>query len=228
MPTSVPMATPPATRPTGLPAGWRFAPDSGCSIWAPGAAGRASTWPARPAAASCWATCPARTWPPRLPRRCAVLAADAARLPLRAASFDAIIHADLLCCLSTERHVLAECRRLLHPGGRLGFFTIQLSPGLSSADRRRAVQAGPPAVDTTTSYPGLLAEAGFTAVEQEDLTGAYLHTARGWLHHEQQFATQLSSEQPAAQIGDRLRQRRLAVEAIEAGLLRRSLFTARP
>ena len=79
-------------------------------------------------------------------QRVATVAGDAADLPFPDASFDAISHSDLLCCLERKRAVLDECRRVIRPRGRMGFTVFSIAPGLrraaSSRDRERRVRSG--------------------------------------------------------------------------------------
>jgi hypothetical protein len=114
---------------------------------------------------------------------------------------------------------------VLRPGGRTAFYSIFVSPGLTGRDRRRAGRCGPPAVATASTYSSLLRSAGFVEIVEVDVTAAYLDTARAWLRHGQRFEAELAA-QPPGSFADRLARRRVAIPAIEAGLLRRSLFVA--
>ena len=76
--------------------------------------------------------------------RASYAVATGGRQPFRPASFDAVVHTDVLCCLSPKLAVLRACRQLLRPGGRLAFTTIHASPDLDPIRRRRAHRAGPP------------------------------------------------------------------------------------
>jgi hypothetical protein len=116
---------------------------------------------------------------------------------------------------------------VLRPGGRLAFTTIHIPPRLSAQDHRRAVRAGPPAVAATRTYPALLDAAGFAELDEVDLTADYLATARAWYRHGLELEAELAVLHPPGEFADRLARRRAAIEAIETGLLRRSLFLAR-
>jgi hypothetical protein len=122
--------------------------------------------------------------------------------------------------------VLRASRRVLRPGGRLAFHTIELPPELSATKRRRAISIGPPAVTVRTTYPSLLRSAGFIATDAVDLTAEYLATQRRWLaatlRHEDGLRDALGDD--AVQEG--IERRRGTVDAIEAGLLLRTLYTA--
>ncbi len=105
--------------------------------------------------------------------RCGFAVADAAWLPFADGHFDAVSHSDLLCCLLSKREVLAECRRVLRPGGRMVFSVIHIPANLSPAHYRRAVDNSPEFVETNTAYPALLAETGWRLDETIDVTGDY-------------------------------------------------------
>jgi cyclopropane fatty-acyl-phospholipid synthase-like methyltransferase len=164
----------------------------------------------------------------RIAGRCAIAAADGRQLPFAAGTFDAVTHADVLCCLHAKLAVLTACRRILRRTGRMAFYSIFVAPGLSGTDRRRAIRDGPPAVATRSDYHRLLRSAGFADHHETDVTTAYLRTARQWLRRQQEFAAELAAPEPPEALTERLTRRHAAVAAIEAGLLRRSLFIATP
>lgn len=126
--------------------------------------------------------------------------------------------------MSAKLSVLRASHRVLRHRGRLAFFTISSAAGLSLADRRRAVAAGPPELDGP-DVPDLLRRAGFVDVSEIDVTGDYLATTRAWraarLHHR-------DTARPVdpAMYDERLAKGDRAIEAIEAGLLRRTLHIA--
>ena len=55
--------------------------------------------------------------------------ADAAALPFAHDSFDAVCHADLLCCLLCKKAVLRACQNILRPGGSMVFSVISIPSG---------------------------------------------------------------------------------------------------
>jgi hypothetical protein len=122
--------------------------------------------------------------------------------------------------------VLRACRRILRPGGRTAFFTIFVSPGLSKRDHRRAVRLGPRAVASNRPQSGLVAAAGFTEVEDIDVTGEFLETARRWLRFSRQSEPALRESLGDDVVDEQLADRTDMVAGIEQGLLRRSLLVA--
>ncbi|MHA6784317.1 hypothetical protein ACVGOW_25475 [Pseudonocardia saturnea] len=125
--------------------------------------------------------------------------------------------------------MLRASHRVLRPGGRIAYYTIHIPPGLSDRERRRGARAGPPAVASSSAYPRLLRSARFVEMVEVDVTAAYLDTARAWLRHGHRSAEQLATLAPPGEFVESLARRRIALAAIESGLLRGSLFLgARP
>lgn len=121
--------------------------------------------------------------------------------------------------------MLRASRRLLRPGGRLAFYTISIAEGLSAAEHRRAATAGPPAGDEP-HLSQLLSRAGFTDVREVDVTAEYLATARAWFAARLRHRDQVRPLDPEM-FDERIAKGRRSIPAIEAGLLRRTLHTAR-
>lgn len=122
--------------------------------------------------------------------------------------------------------MLRASRRVLRPGGRLGFHTIELPAGLSARDRRRAGSIGPPAVATRTTYPSLLRSAGFHRIDAVDLTAEYLATQQRRLDATFRHEERLRADLGADDVEEAIERRTLTLAAIEEGLLRRTLYTA--
>ena len=124
--------------------------------------------------------------------------------------------------------MLRACHRSLRPGGRLAFYTIFIPAGLSDAGYRRAARAGPPAVRARRAdHQDLLRAAGFADVQETDLTAEFLQTARAWYRGREQHFAQLAAAEGEASVKEKQANNRAQIKAIEAGLLRRSLFLAR-
>lgn len=123
--------------------------------------------------------------------------------------------------------MLRACRRILRPGGRLAFLTIQPTPGLGRARRRRANRAGPPGVAVRTSYPSLLTTAGFVDIEARDVTAEYRATQRAWMDTMDSRADALRVIMGDAAFDERVTARTETLRAIDVGLLSRFLYHAR-
>ena len=107
----------------------------------------------------------------------------------------------------------------------MGFFTIYVSEGLAPAAYDKALQSGPSYVSTRRrNHRDLLASAGFQRVDEVDLTAEFLATTRAWLDGRERLRDDLIEAEGAAAFDERQGDSRVQAEAIEAGLLKRSLF----
>ncbi len=162
----------------------------------------------------------------RLPGACWIVLADGAALPFGSGAFDAVSHSDVLCCLDAKLPVLRACRGVIRSGGRMVFTVIFPKPGLSSADHDRAVESGPPFVETALAYPAMLRQAGWVITDHADLTAEYAQTVRRLLREEEAHADELSGLYGEAEFSEKLAGRRRKLRVLEEGLLRRELFAA--
>lgn len=106
-----------------------------------------------------------------LATRVRVVRADALRLPLATGAFDACVSQEGLLHVEDKAAALAECRRVLAPGGRLAFTDWVARPRLADRERARLRDwMAATTLQTLDGYRGLLGRAGFHAVEAEDLT----------------------------------------------------------
>jgi hypothetical protein len=115
-------------------------------------------------------------------------------------------------------------RRLLRPGGRLAFTTIELGRGLTSYQRRRAIASGPPAL-VGRDAGELLARAGFAGVRADDVTTDYLAASNAWRAARLRHRDALRPLDPQV-FDDRLAHCTAEIDALEHGLLRRTLYVA--
>jgi cyclopropane fatty-acyl-phospholipid synthase-like methyltransferase len=106
------------------------------------------------------------------------------------------------------------------------FTTIFVTPDLDPRSRRAAQRAGPVHVSSRRSYPDLIAQAGFVDTTEVDLTPEYRKTQQDWCEATEQRAEELRSLMSEAELAEAQGARRVALEAIDAGFLRRSLFVA--
>ena len=161
-------------------------------------------------------------------KRCRFAVADGAQLPFAEASFDAVGHSDLLCCLLPKRAVLAACRRVIRTGGRMVFSVIFVAPGLAPAAYRRAVENGPEFIETASDYPTLLAETGWDLVQRIDVGADYGAACRRQLAADEAHQGALEALLGAADLAERLAGWRANLEVIDDGHLRREIFVAAP
>jgi ubiquinone/menaquinone biosynthesis C-methylase UbiE len=96
---------------------------------------------------------------------------DAAGLPFGAGSFTACLSQEALLHIPDKARALAECARVLTPGGRLAFTDWTAGARLSAGERERLEQwMAATGVESPQGYKRLLARAGFEAIEAEDLS----------------------------------------------------------
>jgi hypothetical protein len=107
----------------------------------------------------------------------------------------------------------------------MAFFTIFVAPDLSEADYRRALLSGPSFVSSRRrDHPEMLVAAGFSKVEELDLTPQFRETQRAWFDGRDRYARELIAADGAAAFNERQAEGRRQLAGIEAGLLRRALF----
>ncbi len=164
----------------------------------------------------------------RIAGACWFAVADGAAMPFPDCWFDAVFHSDVLCCLPEKLAVLKACRRAVRAGGRMVFSVIFVSPGLSAAERERAVASGPPFIETETPYEAMLRATGWRVTSHADLTAEYLATLNRMIDMEKDFAGGIETLLGAAEAAQMWIRRQAAVAALEDGLLRRELFGAVP
>ena len=122
--------------------------------------------------------------------------------------------------------MLRASRRVLRPGGRTAFLTIEPAPGLTTRERRRAVEVGPPAVAVRTSYLSLLRSAGFSEIGSDDRTDEYRTAQAAWIEAVSRREAAIRPIMGGDAFDERLRDRQRALAAIDEGLLIRVLYWA--
>jgi SAM-dependent methyltransferase len=100
---------------------------------------------------------------------------DAQVLPFRARAFDAAVSQEGLLHVRDKPAVLAECARVLKPGGRLAFTDWIARPRLEDNERRRLFDwMAAVSLQGIDGYRGLLARAGFDGIVAEDLSPEWI------------------------------------------------------
>ncbi len=162
----------------------------------------------------------------RLAGACWVAVADGTLLPFKREGFDAVSHSDLLCCLEAKRSILKGCRRVARDGAKMAFTVISIASGLPGASYERAVEFGPPFVESALEYPAMLNQSGWEIIDYVDVTVEYAATVRrllaAWKDRQDRLAELLGAAEFCAMVA----RRRGGLAAIEDGLLRRELFVA--
>src|SRR5439155_1760673 len=103
--------------------------------------------------------------------RVRVVRGDASALPFREGSFDACVSQEAFQHIADKLAVLAGCRRVLAPGGRLAFTDWIARARLGERERARLAEwMAATTLQSIDSYRALLGRAGFVRVEAEDVS----------------------------------------------------------
>ena len=104
---------------------------------------------------------------------------DAQSLPFCPAVFTALVSQEGLLHVPDKGRALAECRRVLLPGGRIAFSDWIATPRLGDGERRRLEEwMAAVTLQSIEGYTSLLARAGFSAIEAEDLSAEWARILR--------------------------------------------------
>ena len=111
----------------------------------------------------------------------------------------------------------------------MAFQVIHTAPDLSERERRRAHQSGPWAVSSPHAPDELMRRAGFVDVAVVDQTEQFRTTAAAWIREWDEHRDELVALYGQAEFDTRQQDRNVQQQAIDDGLLRRSLaFGRRP
>lgn len=106
------------------------------------------------------------------------------------------------------------------------FTVIAVADGLTAEEMRRAIEAGPPEVESGSGYPALMSAAGFRDIEVLDVSDDYMATAEAWLRSWEADAPAIRTLVGPNDFAERQDNLRRAIEATRAGLLLRDLIRA--
>ncbi len=121
--------------------------------------------------------------------------------------------------------MLRACHRVLTPEGRVAYYTIYVPPDVSAADYRRSLKFWP-AVGTRGRWPAeMLRSAGFSDVEETDVTKQFRTTSRGWLAGYRRHYEGLKRAFGEEKLGENIAQSETMRDALKDGRLKRSLLT---
>lgn len=163
----------------------------------------------------------------RIGRKMRFVAASGVHLPFRPASFDAVVHTDLLCCLRAKVGLLRACADALKPGGVMAFTTIYIAPGVSERDYQRASRIRGRGAACRRSTGELLTAAGFVAIRERDVTREFARTTRAYVDAVGAHEDALRREWGQDVFRQSSYERRATLGLIEQGILKRGLYVAR-
>ena len=106
----------------------------------------------------------------------------------------------------------------------MAFHTIHTAPGLNDRDRRRAHRSGPWAVASVHDPTELLRRAGFLGITATDETADFQAVATAWIDQWDRHRDELVPLYGEAAFETRQDERRIQLQAINDGLLQRSLL----
>ena len=109
----------------------------------------------------------------------------------------------------------------------MAFQVIHTAPDLNERERRRAHRSGPWAVSSRHAPDELMRRAGFVDVEVIDQTEQFRATAAAWIREWDEHRDALVGLHGDAAFDTRQQERRTQLQAVDDGLLRRSLVTGR-
>jgi ubiquinone/menaquinone biosynthesis C-methylase UbiE len=161
-----------------------------------------------------------------LERAAWAVSASGAQIPFADASFDALGHSDVLCCLPEKREMLEECRRVVRDGARMLFYVIAPAPGLEGKEAAAATEAGPPYVDLEISYGDLLAQTGWRLLKLESFTEEYRRSLGRMVAGLESGADELTDVMGEDEFPEVLARRRQQRAAVRDGLLVRESYLA--
>jgi len=149
-------------------------------------------------------------------------------LPFDDASFDAIGHSDVLCCVEEKLETLTECRRLIRATGRMAFSVIYLTDGASRDDINRAAAAGPVLIEAPAPYPAMLNETGWQIELQRGVTREF---AEAIARHAQEYearADDLAAIMGKEDYAEGLAKLRGKQQCIKDGIVKRCVYCVTP
>ena len=96
---------------------------------------------------------------------------DALRMPFDDSSFDVVIGQEAWCHVPDKPRLIAECARVVKPGGAIAFTDILRCAALQPAEMRRMQEGMPfPTLETLDGYSDLLSRNGYAIIYREDLS----------------------------------------------------------
>jgi ubiquinone/menaquinone biosynthesis C-methylase UbiE len=163
-----------------------------------------------------------------LGHRCHTVHTSAERLPFRSASFDAIGHADVLCCLEGKLDALNECQRVIRDRGIMAFSVIHMRPGATKGETEAAATAGPSLIAAHADYPEMLMQTGWQIENCVDITEGYASILDRLLEEYEQHAISICAQHNEEHYAELLQKCVSKQQVVSDSSVKRSLFTVTP
>lgn len=157
--------------------------------------------------------------------RCQAVAADGANLPFADASFDALSHSDVLCCMPEKLSMLRECRRVARSKARMAFSVIAIGQFVDGAQRQAAIDAGPTFVESE-DYVVLLDRAGWRMLERKDISKDFAAALKARIRGINARCDAITDVRGPEWVSESLDRLQTSLRAVEGGLLQREAFCA--
>ena len=101
---------------------------------------------------------------------------DATRMPFRDATFDALVSQEAWCHIPEKALLVAECARVLKPGGKFAFTDIVVVGNFLPEDEERLAEGMQiPRPATVEQYKAILGDNGLTVSATENLSSDWSH-----------------------------------------------------
>lgn len=108
----------------------------------------------------------------------------------------------------------------------MAFMVIHLAPGISDEDAAEVTESTAAYLETDAPYADMIGVAGFTEITTEDVTLDYVRVSEAWLDAAADLEDGLREVIGDATFEEKQANRTRALTHVEAGLVRRTLFTA--
>jgi sarcosine/dimethylglycine N-methyltransferase len=156
-----------------------------------------------------------------------VVRGDAQFLPFAQETFTAVVSQEGLLHVPDKARALAECRRVLLPGGRIAFSDWIAMPRLGDGERRKLTEwMSAVTLQSIEGYRALLARAGFAAIEADDLSAEWVGILKRRLEMYRALRTDTVARLGQARYDEYAQLYAFFVGLVEAGRLGGARFSA--